>query len=243
MDELLSRVLDSHGGLPNWEEVDGLTAEMSLGGPFWESLGWPGVYDDQTVVIDARREHITFSPFTAPDRTSVFQVAPERVEIRTSDGRVVESRENPRPGFPAFAPGVAWDAVQVAYFTSCATWNYLTAPFSFSYPGVTAHEIEPWDEDGQEWRRLAVSFPESMPNHNPDQVFYYDTDFMQQRMDYLPEVTGILIAHYTPDRRTFDGFVFPTRRLIHPRDPSGTADQSFVPITIDVETVSVHRRA
>ena len=109
MVELLSRVLDSHGGLPNWDEVDGLTAEMSLGGP-------------------------------------------ERVEIRTSDGRVVEERENPRPGFPAFAPGVAWDAVQVAYFTSCATWNYLTAPFSFSYPGVTAHEIEPWNEDGQEWR-------------------------------------------------------------------------------------------
>ena len=88
-----------------------------------------------------------------------------------------------------------------------------------------------------------MSFPESMPTHNPDHVFYYDSDFMQRRMDYVPDVTGILIAHYTPDRRAFDGFVFPTRRLIHPRDPNGIADQSFAPITIDVEKVSVHRRA
>jgi len=40
------------------------------------------------------------------------------------------------------------------------------------------------------WRRLAVRFPKSNANHNPDQVFYYDTDFMLRRMDYAPEVTA-----------------------------------------------------
>jgi hypothetical protein len=79
----------------------------------------------------------------------------------------------------------------------------------FTYPGVTAREIEPWHEDGETWRRLAVTFPPAIANHNPDQVFYYDQDVMQRRMDYSPDVTGNpRIAHYTRDPKTFDGFVF-----------------------------------
>jgi hypothetical protein len=58
----------------------------------------------------------------------------------------------------------------LAYFTSAATWNYLTEPFVFTSPGVTATEIEPWDENGATWRRLAVRFPPAIANHNPDQV-------------------------------------------------------------------------
>jgi hypothetical protein len=48
---------------------------------------------------------------------------------------------------------------------------------------------------------------------NADQVFYFDRIFMQRRMDYSPDLTGKPpIAHYTYDPKTFDGFVFPTRR-------------------------------
>lgn len=93
--------------------------------------------------------------------------------------------------------------------------DYLTEPFVFTYPGVEAREVEPWDEDGETWRRLAVTFPPTIANHNPDQVFYYDESFMQRRMDYSPDVTANPpIAHYTHDPKTFDGFVFPTRRRV-----------------------------
>jgi hypothetical protein len=51
---------------------------------------------------------------------------------------------------------------------------------------------------------------------------------MQRRMDYSPDVTGRPpIAHYTHEPRTFDGFVFPTRRRVHLHDADGRADQSF----------------
>ena len=130
----------------------------------------------------------------------------------------------------------------MAYFTSAATWNYLTAPFVFTYPDVTAHEIEPWRENGSSWRRLAVTFGPGIANHNADQVFYYDDEFMLRRMDYSPDVTGNpRVAHYTHSPRTFDGFVFPTLRLVHLHDADGVADQSFAPITLDVEDVTVHR--
>src|SRR5262249_50599309 len=133
-----------------------------------------------------------------------------------------------------------WDAIQVAYFTSAAIWNYLTQPFGFAYPGVEAHEIDPWTEDGQKWRRLAVSFPTSNANHNANQVFYYDERFMQRRMDYAPEVTdNAPIAHYTHDPKTFDGFVFPTRRLVHLRDALGKATQGFAGITLKIYSVKI----
>jgi hypothetical protein len=110
----------------------------------------------------------------------------------------------------------------------------------FVAPGVQAREIEPWQEDGQTWRRLAVTFPDAIANHNPDQVFYYDEQLMQRRMDYSPDVTGSPpVAHYTHDPKTFDGFVFPTRRRVLLHDAEGRADQSFAPITVDVRTVTV----
>jgi hypothetical protein len=245
MDGLLADVLTAHGGLENWERATGLTARLSLGGPFWAARGWPEVYADVTVTLDPRREHITLSPFTAPDRVAVLDVEPERVAILTADGQVLEERTQPRASFPDFdAQDTRWDAVQVAYFAEAGTWNYLTEPFGFTYAGVEAHEIEPWDEDGQTWRRLAVTFPESNANHNAEQVFSYDAELMLRRMDYSPDVTGNPpVAHYTHDPRTFDGFVFPTLRLVHLHDADGVADQSMAAITIDVADVTVERQA
>jgi hypothetical protein len=245
MDKLLTAVFDAHGGLRNWTKVTRISAEMSLGGPFWAARGWPDIYLNQSVVIDPHHEHITFQPFTAPDLMSVFGVGPERVTIATRDGRIVDERASPRGSFPStfVADTTPWDAIQVAYFTSAAVWNYLTEPFVFNHPDVVVREIAPWSEDGQTWRRLAVTFPKSIANHNPDQVFYYDDAFMQRRMDYSPDVTGSPpVAHYTHDHRTFDGFVFPTRRRVHLHDADGIANQGFSAITIDISTVRVDRR-
>lgn len=156
-DKLLTAVLDAHGGLQNWTKATKITARMSLGGPFWAARGWPDVYSQQTVTIDPHREHVTFAPFTAPDRLSVLDVGPERVAITTRDGRIVEERVNPRESFPtAFVDSsTPWDAIQVAYFTSAAVWNYLTEPFVFTQP-ASRREKSPRGpktrKRGDDWR-------------------------------------------------------------------------------------------
>jgi hypothetical protein len=244
MDKLLAAVLDAHGGLQEWAKAVQLTARMSLGGPFWAARGWPGVYDDVTVTIDTRRQHIAFAPFTAPDRLSSMSVGPERVAITDPDGKIIEERADPRSSFPTeFNPTeTPWDAIQVAYFTSAAVWNYMVAPFVFAQPDVDAREIEPWIEGSKTWRRLAVAFPKTNANHNTAQTFYYDEAFMLARMDYSPDVTGKPpVAHYTSEYRKFDGFMFPTRRRVHLHDEHGVADQQFAPITIDVTEVRINR--
>ena len=234
MDKLLSAVLDAHGGLENWSKVKKLTAQMSLGGPFWAARGWPDLYLNSSVTIDPHREYITFSPFAAPDRMSALKVNPERIAITTLDGGIIEERLNPRDSFPTpFGNDTRWDAIQVAYFTSAAVWNYLAAIRLYAArcrcPGNRS-----WTEGRQTWRRLAVTFPATIANHNSEQVFYYDDALMQRRMDYSPDVTGNPpVAHYSYDHRVFDGFVFPTRRLVHLRNADGIADQKFAAITID----------
>lgn len=164
MDKLLA-VLEAHGGLPNWGNVTSITAQMSLGGVFWAARGWPDVYSKQTVTLDPHREHIVFSPFTAPDRMSVLDVAPERVAIATRDGRIIEERFNPRGSFPLpFLDGsTPWDAIQVAYFTSAAVWNYLTAPFVFTLP-VSKHEKSPL---GERARKRGGGWPSRSPRPSP----------------------------------------------------------------------------
>jgi hypothetical protein len=244
MDKLLTAVLDTHGGLENWAKVTKITARVSLSGPFWAARGWTDAFMAQTVTLEPYRQHITFEPFNGDDLITELSVAPERVTIKTRSGRMVEERVNPRESFPFpfLDRETPWDAIQVAYFTSAAVWNYFTGPFVFTYPGAEAHEIEPWTEDGQTWRRLAVTFPNTIANHNAEQVFYYDQAFMLHRMDYSPDVTGNPpVAHYTYDHKSFDGFVFPTHRLVFLHDANGVADKSFAPITIDVSDVVIHR--
>ena len=119
---LLAKVLTAHGGLESWERVRSLKADIVLGGPFWSMLGWGHAELKLTASLDARHEHITLAPFTAPDRIAVFDVKPERLSIQTTHGVLVEQRDDPRSSFPPFDPRTTrWDPIQVAYFLSPRT--------------------------------------------------------------------------------------------------------------------------
>lgn len=237
MTTLLDHALAAHGGLDHWNSLSGLVVRGSLGGPFWAAKGWADVYRDQTITIDTRAVDIAFAPYPESGHRSRFTAQPEHLAITDSTGAVLHERNDPRATFPPTDAPHEWDAIQTAYFTSCAVWNYLTAPFVFTYPGVEVDEIEPWVEDGETWRRLAVRFPAHLPNHNRDQTFYFDDAFLLRRLDYHPDVTDAAIAHYTYDHRVFDGIVFPTRRVIHPRRPDGTAVKTYAPITLQFDRV------
>ena len=72
-----------------------------------------------------------------PGRVSPLEVAtgqPETVEIRDGATAPGRGRDNPRGTFPAYKNETPWDAIQVAYFTSAATWNYLTSAVRVHLP-------------------------------------------------------------------------------------------------------------
>jgi hypothetical protein len=93
---------------------------------------------DAHVTLDAHRQRIEYTQFLGKDRTSVFDVDPEPLAIRNGDGHLIEERAWPRDSFPSEFDPIATrcDAIQLAYFSSAAMWNYLTEPFGFTCPGV-----------------------------------------------------------------------------------------------------------
>lgn len=229
------------GGLDLWNSLCALSVDVSIGGPIWQMKGWPaGTTFDQILTVDTSREHVVFTPFTRADRRLTFDAATDSVTFETLDGEVVDTMSPARAGFHGLLQPSPFNAQHLGYFLGYACWNYFNSPFVFQYPGVTSEEIEPWQEAGQTWRRLHVHFPPSLPNHCPDQVFYFDAEGLQRRMDYVAEVMGsALVGHYTGRYRSFGGIQVATRRRVFRRNPDNTVNLNLPAITLDIRNVEL----
>jgi hypothetical protein len=160
---------------------------------------------------------VTIAPFTAPDRRSVF--VPDRLVLETLGGAVIESREDPEAAFAGQTLETPWDRFHVAYFASEALWTYLTSPFLYTYPGFESEEIEPWQEHGEEWRRLKVTFPDTVASRTKTQITHFGPDGLMRRHDYTVDILGGNSgANYPSDYREFQGIKMPTKRRIYGYD-------------------------
>jgi len=165
MNDLVKHVLQAHGGLDRWSRIGELSADVLFGGPFWSLRGFSEMPFCATLTVDARRERIGFSPWGNSGQDMTFHADEDSVELRTPDGRVVESRTGIRSSYGGYDLASPWESLQVGYFIGYAMWNYLTTPFLFTFPGVDAREEESWSESGEVWRRLRVTFPEEIATH------------------------------------------------------------------------------
>jgi hypothetical protein len=239
MSELLAVAVDAHGGLDRWQQLTGITARLSCGGQLWAAKGWSGALDDFAATIDPHHQHSSLAPFTEPDRRSVF--TPDRVAIATAAGELIAQRQDPRAAFSGHGPQTPWDALHLAYFTGYAIWTYLTVPFCLTQPGFAARELQPWQEDGQTWRRLQARFPARIAAHSPDQVLYFGPDGLLRRHYYTADLLGgAPIAHYTHQHTVYGGISFPTQRRAVTRQPDGASVPEPVLVSIDIAAVTLH---
>lgn len=171
-----------------------------------------------------------------PGQRGVF--AGDVVRIEDEDGRTLAEMRDPRSAFKGLLT-VRWDHLHLLYFAGYAMWGYLNQPFLLARPGFEAREMEPWEEAGETWRRLAVTFPPDVPAHSREQVFYFDSDLRLRRHDYTAEVFGRWAhgAHYSDEHRQFGGLLFPTRRRVFPRARSNRPRPGPTLVWIDVESV------
>jgi hypothetical protein len=217
VNDLLAFVLDAHGGLKRWNEFKTLKAEVSVDGAIWQVKQQPGLLADKAFEIDIHTERLTITPFTMADRRTVF--VPDRLTLETLDGTIIESRVNPEASFAGQTLETPWDKFHVAYFASEALWTYLTSPFLYTYPGFESTEIEPWHENGEEWRRLKVSFPDYIASHTKTQITHFGPDGLMRRHDYTVDILGGASgANYASEYREFQGIQMPTKRRIYAYD-------------------------
>lgn len=235
MSDLVEFILAKHGGAARWEGAETISAKVNVRGVFWPYKGQPDLLGIETVTADLRRQRISMSPF-GEGRTLHFDAAEDLVTITDADGHVVDSLSAPRQSMAGYQGDTQWSATQMGYFISYATWTYLAEPLLFTLPGVETREVSPWDEDGETWRRLEVTFPDSIHSHSKVQTYYFDSESgLQRRMDYDVEVNGWAnVGHYTSEHKEFDGLIAPTRRRVLLRDEANKADHSFAAILLDV---------
>lgn len=217
--ELLELALEGHGGLDRWRSAREVVARVSAGGFALRSKFRSGfrAVEQRASTTEPR---LVITPYPGPGRRGVLEG--ERVRIETDGGGVVAERTDPRPFFRG-RRNLWWDDLDVLYFAGYAMWNYLGAPFLLTRPGFELREVEPWEEEGDRWRRLHVTFPPDVPTHSREQVFYFDDRGLLRRLDYTAEVFGswARAAHYCFDHRDFGGLVVPTRRRVTPRRRNG----------------------
>ncbi|MGI5519902.1 hypothetical protein ACQEUX_02970 [Micromonospora sp. CA-259024] len=239
MDALLSRVIEAHGGLDRWKTFSTLTARITYGGPFWEFKGHPEFVGTELVEANLQDERIRHVQ-ESTGRTTEFDLKANRVTVTGPDGTVIEQLDDPRATFAGYTPETPWSLAQIAYFRSYATWHYLVEPYVFTWPGVEAHEVEPWIENGETWRVLSVTFPESIHTHNTTQLYYFDDAGLLRRMDYQPDVNGRTpVAHYIRAHQTVDGIPVSSKRHIHTRNEDRTPDLSWLPIELDLSDITI----
>ncbi|SNY47696.1 hypothetical protein [Paractinoplanes atraurantiacus] len=238
MSDLLEAILQTYGGRAAWEEAQQISARQFFGGVLWAMKGWPGALDDVQVTVDLHREHTRQEPFFAEGHHTNF--TPQRVAVETEDGEVVEELPNPRESFAGHVLTTPWTQLQLAYFSGYAMWTYTTEPASLLLPGVQTEEIDGWTEDGKTFRRLAVTYPDSIATHTPRQVLYVDSDGLIRRRDYTVDIAGRApSAQYALDFATVDGLVVATSRKIYSTDENNHKVADPVIVSIDLKDVTV----
>lgn len=222
MRDLLELVLHAHGGLDAWRQVTRIDTRVNLGGGLLETKGRPDGLRSAFVQFDTCRPRTLISPFPQKWKHGVYEDG--AVTIFSDAGERLDEFLAPRAVYKGHSHVTPWSDLEYLYFIGYAFWNYINTPFLFTYDGVNAIETEPWEEDGEVWRVLQVTFPSTMDTYCRTQRFYFDHRGMLKRHDYFTDAVKGDIAHYTYDPRTFDGFVFPTRHRAVSRGESDHAE-------------------
>lgn len=240
MNDLLTTVIDVHGGMKRWNQLQTVSARLDLGGALFGLKGYPGFGDVNNpvyITADLHRENASHYPFLKPDWHTVFEA--NRIAIESKDGTVIQERHNPRNSFNGHGLETPWDELQLAYFCGYAMWTYFTSPFVFAKPGFEIEEVESLIENNETWRALKVKFPATIATHSSVQTFYFDEKGFLKRHDYEVDVIGgIKAAHYVHDYREVDGIMLPFNRRVYPVGPNNEPMAEPLVVAIDLADVT-----
>jgi hypothetical protein len=92
----------------------------------------------------------------------------------------------------------------------------MLTPFLFTWPGFDVYEGEPLRKYGRNLRRLIVRFPNNLPTHCPEQVFFINERGLINYFTYTVDIVGpwVRAVHYCRSYRDFRGIKVATRRRV-----------------------------
>jgi len=213
MNDLLNLALKAHGGLDRWNKVKAIRVTASITGAIWYVKGKPDFLQNVVLTAETRNERVSVD-FPGQNKRAIFE--PNRIMLETADGTLTGAHDNPEELFVGQQRETPWNDTQVIYFAGEALWTYLNTPFLYTYEGFTTEEISSIQIDGETWRRLKVTFPNSVRSHTKEQVSCFGPDGLLRRHDYTVDILGGATGlNYASDYRDVDGIIVPTKRRVY----------------------------
>jgi hypothetical protein len=199
--------------MERWNKVKSIHARASIGGAIWYLKGKGDALKDVAVTVETKRERVVMD-FPGQDKRSMFE--PQRVVIEEGDGTLIEERENPERSFEGHQRDTPWDDIHVAYFSGEALWTYLNTPFLYTQEGFATEEIASIVSNGETWRRLKVTFPDTIKSHTREQISCFGPDGLIRRHDYTVDILGGATGlNFASDYRDVSGIIVPARRRVY----------------------------
>ena len=236
MTTLLEWATSAHGGMERWERICRFQAQLSVTGALIAMKGTAAM-DNVRTVGETRDQRVMMAPF--PDRGHYATWEPHRVTIERTDGRVVLERVAPRSLFEGHQLRTAWEPLHAVHYACAANWNCFAAPFIFARPDFVTQEIEPRKENGELWRRLRVTYPESIVTYCRDQTFSFNDVGLLRRADYSDEfLGGERAVQYWSGYVEYDGIMVATQRTVYIANLGGPSAHADISMAIDVASAS-----
>jgi hypothetical protein len=237
MNELLLLAVTAHGGLERWNKVKSIKVAASITGAIWYVKGKGDFLKNVVLTADARNERLTVD-FPGQNKRAVF--TPTRIVIETANGTLIEARDNPEKSFEGQQRETPWDDIQVIYFVGEALWTYLNTPFLYTRDGFTTEEIPEIQVDGETWRRLKVTFPDTVKSHTKVQISCFGPDGLLRRHDYTVDILGGATGlNYASDYRNVDGIIVPTKRRVYAYEGDYQLVQEPLLVAIDMGEITL----
>lgn len=235
MSTLLDDAVRAHGGLDHWSKFRTVSAALDIGGAVWHLKGQHGLFHDIELDANLRSQYVAI---TAPAAGWRGTFTPELVRISSLDGNANDELREPRASYQGHTQQTPWDRLHALYFTGYALWTYLTIPFLYTYPGFRTEELPEWKEDGEVWRRLKVTFPDTVASHSREQISYFGEDGLLRRHDYTVDVMGgAQGANYASDYRDVNGIIVPASRRVFAYDEAGSKVDEPLLVSIDFRRI------
>ena len=163
--DIVEEAIAAHGGADLWESAGEVRLQISSGGLAFASKLQGHAVRDVEARISVGGQHVVLTPYPGPGRRGVLD-QDGTVRVETDELEVVEARPNARSAFGDLRHKLWWDRLDILYFATYAIWTYVSTPFVFTREGYRVIELDPWVENGEPWRRLAVTFPEHVHTHS-----------------------------------------------------------------------------
>jgi hypothetical protein len=211
--DLLDLAVKAHGGLDRWSRVKAIKVAASITGAIWFVKSKGDFLKNVVLTAETRTERLTVD-FPGQDKRAVFETS--RIVIETASGTLIEARDDPEKSFAGQQRETPWDDIDVAYFVGEALWTYLNTPFLYTYDGFATEEIASIQVEGETWRRLKVTFPDSVKSHTKEQISCFGPDGLLRRHDYTVDILGGATGlNYASDYRDVVGIIVPSRRRVY----------------------------